>query len=699
MLRDLAQMVREMVRTTKPQKDDDVAWWVDSGATIHVCKDRCWFKTYESVTDGSILHMGNESTTSIHGRDRVDLSFSSGKIVSLFNVLHVPQIRKNLVSSSMLNNCGYKQVIESDNIYKGRSILDGFLVLDEAVADLKRRKSKSFIFKVDFEKAFDSVNWVYLLDLLKLMGFGDKWVKWIEACFKSATVSILVNGSPTSEFTLEKGIRQGDPLSPYLFIIVGEGLNFLAKSACNQGFIKGVEIGADKILLSHLQYTDDTIFIGKWCKRNVSNVMKLLECFERSSGLKVNASKSVLYGIGASNEETEMVASRWGCSTGTLSFKYLGLPVWQKMNKLNDWKPVVDKIQKRLANWKCRSMSFGGRLTPLKSALSSLPLYFSLFRAPSCVINLLESMRRKVLLGRVGVERDALWVNIIKSIYGREGGLGVASQLSSNSAWSHIINLGSTFSNIGIMLNQCFVKEIGDGSNTLFWEDLWCGNQHFRDRFSRLYQLESRKQASVGERICRSDSGITFSWQWVREPFGRSQSDLEHLVTAISSITFSSAEQDRWKWLMNSSGSFKCCSMANLIDEKILHNSFQPHPTVKNNLVPRKIEIFAWRTCRKRLPTRVELDKKSIDLHTVRCPMCDDDLESVEHAIVFCKNAMEVWTRVFQWWRLGNVSTLSIVEVFDNSPYSHSDISARLWQSVKWVRLHNMEKLKSQSLR
>ncbi|GKD02303.1 zinc finger, CCHC-type containing protein [Tanacetum coccineum] len=95
-------------------QDDDVAWWVDSGATVHVCKDGCWFKTYESLNDGSILHMGNESTALVHGRGCVDLRFSSRKVVSLLNVLHVPNIRKNLVSSSVLNNCGFKQVIESN---------------------------------------------------------------------------------------------------------------------------------------------------------------------------------------------------------------------------------------------------------------------------------------------------------------------------------------------------------------------------------------------------------------------------------------------------------------------------------------------------------------------------------------------------------------------------------------------------------
>ncbi|GKB87773.1 hypothetical protein Tco_0960045 [Tanacetum coccineum] len=94
--------------------DNDVAWWVESGAIVHVCKDRCWFKTYESLNDGSILHMGNESTALVHGCGCVDLKFSTGKIFSLFNVLHVPNIRKNLVFSSVLNNYGYKDEVVCD---------------------------------------------------------------------------------------------------------------------------------------------------------------------------------------------------------------------------------------------------------------------------------------------------------------------------------------------------------------------------------------------------------------------------------------------------------------------------------------------------------------------------------------------------------------------------------------------------------
>ncbi|GJW52461.1 zinc finger, CCHC-type containing protein [Tanacetum coccineum] len=93
---------------------DAIAWWIDSGATTHVCKDRCWFKTFEPVEDGSVLYMGDEHFAPIHGKGSVALEFSSGKIITLFNVLYVPKLRKNLVSGPVLNKCGYKQVYESD---------------------------------------------------------------------------------------------------------------------------------------------------------------------------------------------------------------------------------------------------------------------------------------------------------------------------------------------------------------------------------------------------------------------------------------------------------------------------------------------------------------------------------------------------------------------------------------------------------
>nr|GEZ09671.1 zinc finger, CCHC-type [Tanacetum cinerariifolium] len=108
-------VVRERgLRTSHKTKVDSITWWIDSGATTHVCKERCWFKIYEPVEDGFVLYIGDDHFAPIHGKGSVALEFISRKTITLFNMLYVPKLRKNLVSGPMLNNCRYKQVYESD---------------------------------------------------------------------------------------------------------------------------------------------------------------------------------------------------------------------------------------------------------------------------------------------------------------------------------------------------------------------------------------------------------------------------------------------------------------------------------------------------------------------------------------------------------------------------------------------------------
>ncbi|XP_071713532.1 uncharacterized protein [Rutidosis leptorrhynchoides] len=108
--------------------------------------------------------------------------------------------------------------------------------------------------------------------------------------------------------------------------------------------------------------------------------------------------------------------------------------------------------------------------------------------------------------------------------------------------------------------------------------------------------------------------------------------------------------------------------------------------TMRNYLVPKKVEVFVWGATQKRLPTRTELDKRGIDLHSIRCPICDDGLESVDHTLLFCKFAFDLWEQVYSWWGFRNVTNLSLNEILrGNGSVPMSSLGKMVWQAVEWI--------------
>nr|GEW41474.1 RNA-directed DNA polymerase, eukaryota [Tanacetum cinerariifolium] len=144
-----------------------------------------------------------------------------------------------------------------------RQILDGPFILNELITWCKRKKKQAMIFKVDFAKAYDSVRWEYLLDVLHAFGFGPNRCKWIRGTFSSSMASVLVNGNPFSEFPFFCGLKQGDSLAPYLFILIMESLHISFSRATSVGVFNGIRIN-DSTVISHLFYADDAIFMGEW---------------------------------------------------------------------------------------------------------------------------------------------------------------------------------------------------------------------------------------------------------------------------------------------------------------------------------------------------------------------------------------------------------------------------------------------------
>ncbi|GKV16172.1 hypothetical protein SLEP1_g26854 [Rubroshorea leprosula] len=208
---------------------------------------------------------------------------------------------------------------------EGRHLVEGAVIANEIIDEVKRKKKKGFLFKVDFEKAYDKVCWEFIEYIMMRMGFCATWRKWIQECLKSSLVSILVNGSPKNQFSVNKGIRQGDPLSPFLFLIVAEGLNGIVASAVEKGRYKGVVIGSKDVMVTHLQFADDTIFFGDATEDNIWVIKCIMRTFELASGLKINFKNSQLIGVGVDQNWCAKMAFQLCCKEGKLPFRSEGL--------------------------------------------------------------------------------------------------------------------------------------------------------------------------------------------------------------------------------------------------------------------------------------------------------------------------------------------------------------------------------------
>ncbi|GJT52281.1 RNA-directed DNA polymerase, eukaryota [Tanacetum coccineum] len=217
-----------------------------------------------------------------------------------------------------------------------RQILDGPFILNEILQWSKTKKKQSLIFKVDFEKAYDSVRWDFLDDILKKFRFGEKWCKWIQSCLRSSRGSILINGSPTEEFQFYKGLKQGDPLSPFLFILIMESLHLSFQRVVDNGMFNGIKLSSS-LSISHLFYADDAVFMGQWCDGNISTLIHVLECFYRASGLRINMSKCKILGVNVDSDKVKGAVSKLGCLILKTPFTYLGSKVGGSMSRVHAW--------------------------------------------------------------------------------------------------------------------------------------------------------------------------------------------------------------------------------------------------------------------------------------------------------------------------------------------------------------------------
>lgn len=270
---------------------------------------------------------------------------------------------------------------------KNRSILDGVVVVNE-VLDLAKREGVGYlILKDDYEKAYDCVSWDFLRNVMKKMGFGMRWLRWMKPSVFTSHIAIIIKGSCMNDFKVERGLRQGDIISPLLFVIVMEGLTRLMEKAVELGEYMGFNFGGgnEKVDITH--FADDTIIFDNGDIQNLWSMKVVFRGYEFMSGLKVNFFKSNIYGINLSKRVLDMSPALLTCGIGTLPFKFLGIMVDDNPRKIEMWKEVINDVRRCLEKWRGRFLSIGGRVMLINSVLNTVSLYLlSFYRFPKKVL-------------------------------------------------------------------------------------------------------------------------------------------------------------------------------------------------------------------------------------------------------------------------------------------------------------------------
>jgi hypothetical protein len=265
---------------------------------------------------------------------------------------------------------------EQRGFVHGRNIKDCLCLASEA-ANLLHSKvfGGNLALKIDITKAFDTLEWSFLIKVLKSFGFCETFCHWIDVILKSATLSISVNGKMHGYFHCKRGVRQGDPLSPLLFCIAEDVLSRSITRLVEEGKLH-LSKGSRKVCIpSHCLYADD---IMVYCTGRHSNLVALKDLFSRyamASGQVVNARKSTIYVGGISHARLVQIAQFIGFNIGSLPFIYLGVTIFKGKPKVTFLQPIADKVKAKLAAWKASLLSIAGRIQLVKSVIQSMMVY------------------------------------------------------------------------------------------------------------------------------------------------------------------------------------------------------------------------------------------------------------------------------------------------------------------------------------
>lgn len=259
---------------------------------------------------------------------------------------------------------------------EGRSILHNVLICQDLVKHYNRKSNhKSCMIKIDIKKAYDTVEWEFVLEMMNALNFPEHFTKLIKVCLTSTKYSLMINGGVHGYFEARRGLRQGDPLSPLLFVICMEYLSRI------MGYIGKLDQfkfhpRCDKLKLNHLCFADDLLLFCRGDYISIYHMIQGLNLFSKTSGLYANNQKTAMYCSGMLDDDMNRIKEASGFSMGCLPFRYLGVPISTRKLKVGDCEKLIDNITAKIRIWQTRKISYAGRGLLVNSVLMSMQTYW-----------------------------------------------------------------------------------------------------------------------------------------------------------------------------------------------------------------------------------------------------------------------------------------------------------------------------------
>ena len=649
----------------------------------------------ESYASGEMSNIQKESIITClpkPGKDRTLLK--NWRPISLINIDY------KILSAAIANR--FKMVIPSiisetqKGFIKGRFIGENTRMIYDVLAEAEKRSIPGLLLLIDFEKAFDSIEWGYLHKVLLHYNFGPNIRKWVETLYKNISSRIINNGKISESFKLTRGVRQGDPLSPYLFILAVEPL---ANAIKRNKEIKGIKIDDIEYLLS--QFADDTTFTLDGTEASLKNTLDTLHIFAKISGLKLNTEKTKAIWFGSKKKCKMKLCQNLNLDWTEGDFKLLGIIFnidLQKIPKLNlDHKKT--EIEALLRKWEYRNLTPYGKITIIKTlALSKLVHVMSIIPVSSTYIKDIEKILYNFLWnGKKGIiKRSSLVLDYEEGglkmidVGSFEKGLKIAwvkRLMTANGKWQSLAKrmIGKEYSSFMFQLDQKSLNEISKTISNAFWKQvikawgeiqknprqmvLWKNINIKVENKTLYYKNLANNGIFLASHLLTNNQQALMSYQEFKQKYPEVEINFikyEGLITKIPrtwktqhlGIVEKNKERPQVEIICESKKptQYAYQILVRSISEQPIRSQEKweggiNDPEVKldwKNLyllcqkatTDKRLRIFQFKILHRRVATNYYLHKMNIK-DTPQCTFCDS-IETIEHLFYHCKHSERV---------------------------------------------------------